>query len=338
MALRINPARLPLWRDSNTLQLGMGREAITITNVRADEERLINLLFRGIPEKSLDTLSKTVGIDSPRAEQLMSRLRPALLERVELQTGPALTDEFVQQAFAEIIRASFEHNRDGQTVVAKRSIRGVTLANLDRVTLALALGLAASGIGNLTCLDSTPVSIADTGSLGFDRSFLGIPKSQALAALIGRTVQPAQVTFSRTRNSDDLLIASAHHPLSQADLLDLFHDQTTRVSLVIELGIETSRVSPVLVPAISPCLDCRNIKFADKDSNWAGLASQLRSRKERLDDSQTALLCAGLALEKALRFLDGLAPNAFESNLLDHRSGMIFNESWGWHPDCGCKK
>ena len=74
MALRINPARLPLWRDSNTLQLGMGREAITITNVRADEERLINLLFRGIPEKSLDTLSKTVGIDSPRAEQLMSRL------------------------------------------------------------------------------------------------------------------------------------------------------------------------------------------------------------------------------------------------------------------------
>lgn len=337
MAIRINPARLPLWRDSKTLQLGLGREAVTINDVRAEEERLIHLLFRGIPEKSLGTLSETVGVDGARTAELMARLRPALLEDFGVPSAPSLSDDFVQQAFAEIIRSSFEHNLDGQSVVAKRSALGVTLVKLDRVTLMVALGFAATGIGRLTCLDESPVAIGDTGALGFDRSMLGMPKNQALAALISRSSQPASVHLSLSPQQDDVLVVSANHPLSRADLDDLDSKRAPRARLAIELGVEISRVSPVMIPATTPCLDCRNLSFANADLAWASLASQLRTRKERLDDSQTALLCAGLSLEKALRFLDGLSPVPFESNSIDHRSGMIFSETWDWHSDCGCK-
>lgn len=344
MALRINPARLPVWRDPHTLQLGMGREAVTVTDIRAEEERLINLLFRGVANESLGIMERSIGIEHDRATALLTRLRPALLDSSPDENRASLSEEFVQQAFAEIIRASFEHNMDGQQVLARRRTHSVCIGVLDRVTLALALGLVAAGVGRVLCLDDSPVMFSDTGPLGFETSFVGQPKSAALQSLLtkraGDTWGEASVGALSTARPT-ILIVAANHPLSESDLKDLrsSHQSLARdiAVLTIELGVENSRVSPILRPPATPCLDCRNLSMIDKDAQWASLASQLRSRRERLDDAQSALLCAGLALEKCLRFIDSPQHSAFDAQVVDHRSGMIFNESWSYRTDCGCR-
>ncbi len=344
MALRINPARLPVWRDPHTLQLGMGREAVTVSNIQAEEERLINLLFRGVANEALGTIERSVGIEHDRATALLARLRPALLDTPLSEKRESLSDEFVQQAFAEIIRASFEHNLDGQQVIAQRRTHSVCIGVLDKVTLTLGLGMVAAGVGRVSCLDDSPVMLSDTGPLGFEPSFVGQPKSAALQALLAmRADRRWGETSARSEKTirPKILMVSANHPLSAADLRDLRAPHQTLAGdvavLAIELGIETSRVSPILRPPMTPCLDCRNLSMIDKDAHWASLASQLRNRRERLDDAQSALVCAGLALEKCLRFIDSPQRSAFDAQIVDHRSGMVFNESWSYRPECGCR-
>jgi len=342
MVIKINPARLALWRDAKTIQFGFGREAVTLENVQDTEERFINLLYRGIATDSLEAVSSSIGIRAGETEVLMKRLRPVLLDDATSETtsrNAHLEQEFVRQAFAEIIRASFEHNTDGVGVLQQRAQQEVAITRLNKTTLALALALASSGVGAVWCDDDSPIELADTGLLGFDRSLLGTPKNGALAALLDRSVVPCKLRTGKDATPGgpkfSVAVMCANHSLTMADFETEAHGSPAG-TLAIELGVETSRVSPVMLAGSTPCLDCRNISQSSADESWAALSSQLRSRKERLDDSQTSLLCAGFALEVLVRHLDARKPNAFEAKTIDHRTGFVSLESWKKLPECGC--
>jgi len=345
MVIKINPARLALWRDTQTLQLGLGREAVTIENVGDAEERLINLLFRGIATESLPDVGSSLGLQAEDSESLMRRLRPALLDEAREPKGErvdSLQEEFVRQAFAEIIRASFETNLEGRDVLASRANHAVSIMQLNKTSLLLALALAAAGIGGIICNDDSPIELADTGHLGFDRSQIGKPKNLVLSEMFNKSKAPCQLIgrgeASRLAKACGLKVVVAHHPLAMADFAEFKTSGQPKGSalLAIELGVEVSRVSPVIVAGITACLDCRNLTETDRDDSWAALASQLRFRKERLDDAQTSLLCAGFALEKSLRYLDAHQPTSFEATNVDHRTGLVQLQTWQKHPGCGC--
>lgn len=339
MVIKINPAKLALWRDARSLQIGNGREAVHLDHVEESEERLIRLLYRGIANDALDGITETLGVRQEQTQLLLKRLRPALLDACDHQTTASLSDEFVRRAFAEIIRASFDHNVDGTAVLQKRQDLWVHIEHIDRVALALALGLITAGIGRVTSEDESPVEQADIGALGFSNTALGMPKNQALAELISRfsATSGKSTQTGRTRLAEpNLRVHSASHPLTEYDL-----DRKTGgrlPTLVIELGVETSRVSPVLLHGETPCLDCRNASSQKADAGWASISSQLRSRKERLDDAQSALLCSGFALEAIVRALDARHPVTFEGKAIDHRTGLIELETWGFDRDCDCRK
>jgi hypothetical protein len=342
MVIKINPARLALWRDAKTIQFGFGREAITLDNVQEAEERFINLLYRGIATDALETVSSSIGIRATEAEVLMKRLRPVLLDEAatEATTREAhLVEEFVRQAFAEIIRASFEHNSDGVGVLQHRAKQQVAITRLNKTTLVLALALASSGIGAVWCDDDSPIELADTGLLGFDRSLIGTPKNLALAALLESSVGPCKLLTSKDAATGgarfSVAVMCANHSLTMADF-EADGQRRPAGTLAIELGVESSRVSPVMLAGSTPCLDCRNVSQSSADESWAALSSQLRLRKERLDDSQTSLLCAGFALEVLVRHLDARKPSAFEAKTIDHRTGFVSLESWAKLPECGC--
>lgn len=351
MALRINPARVPVWRDPHTLQLGLGSEAVLLSDVQAPQERLINLLFRGIPSDSLGLLGRSVGVEDSEVESLMSRLKPAMLDSAVVVPESQLSQDFVRQAFAEIIRASFQHNVDGVAVLSKRGQQSVAIPRLNRVTLAVAFGLAESGVGRLICTDYEPVGLEDLGSLGFDQKFLGSPRALALAEMTSRNRQPLEVATEASRAGFDLLLACAAHPLSQADLDDFValcqQDAAPRprarvarrpaAAIAIELGIEQSSVSPVMIRGTTPCLDCRNRWRDENDSSWAAIAAQLRNRRLRLDDAQTSLLTAALSLERILGYLDRGLDSKFEASRIDHRTGMVLSETWSPNEECPCQ-
>ena len=345
MVIKINPARLALWRDTETLQLGLGREAVTIKSVGDAEERLINLLFRGIATDALPDLGSSLGIRSQDANDLIQRLRPALLDEApesKTERPDSLHEEFVRQAFAEIIRASFETNIDGRKILASRATHSVRILRLNKTSLILSLALAAAGIGKIVCDDDSPIELADTGTIGFDRSQVGKPKSLALAELLSKSAAPCRLIRAaeaeRSAGATALNIVVASHPLAMADFELSAKPSASRSPglLAIELGVEVSRVSPVIVAGVTACLDCRNLAEANRDESWAALASQLRFRKERLDDAQTSLLCAGFAIEKAIRYLDALQPATFEATTVDHRTGLVQLQTWQRQPDCGC--
>jgi len=344
MVIKINPARLALWRDAHTLQLGLGREAITLKNLGESQERFINLLYRGIATDSLQTVVSSIGLHATETDHLMRQLRPALLDDgAELKTADSnsLHEEFVRQAFAEIIRASFENNVDGRAILQARVGKEVNLSKLNKTALILALALASAGIGSIFCDDDSAIQLEDTGLLGFDRGKIGKPKNEVLAELVNQSQAPCTLrtkSSSTGRSASQLNVIVASHPLSMADFqrYEVAAAKVPPAFLAIELGIEQSRVSPVIRKGQTPCLDCRNLDESNRDGSWAALASQLRFRKERLDDSQTSLLCAGFALEKCLRFLDARQPPDFEAHTIDHRTGLVQLQTWQKQAACGC--
>jgi hypothetical protein len=197
----------------------------------------------------------------------------------------------------------------------------------------------AQGSVTLYGIVDTAIELADTGLLGFERSTVGTPKNSALAALLEKSISSCRIRNRRSSASSgvspSIAVLCANHPLAMADF-EAEGLKPNSATLAIELGVESSRVSPVMVAGSTPCLDCRNLNECKIDESWAAISSQLRFRKERLDDSQTSLLCAGFALEVLVRHLDARKPVTFEGKGIDHRTGLVRLESWKSSTECGC--
>jgi hypothetical protein len=338
MVIRINPARLPVWRTPNTLQLGLGSDALVLPNMRVEHEKLINLLYRGVADGSLQTISRAVGSSDEETGELLTRLAPALLK----DTGPApaksqpLSESFVAQAFAEIIRASFSTGTDGQSVLRTRAARIVALASGDKASLVLALGLASAGVGAIACQDDSPVTIEDVGPLGFDPSELGSPRRDALARRLEAGSHPCRLANTNTPpKSLALSVFVAHHLAAPNNYSAVLRGGTAHLS--IEFGVEETRVSPLVRPGLTPCLVCRHTEELRLDPEWAAVATQLQFRHERLDDSQSTLLAAGIALESVLSFLDDPRKMHFNGKTIDHRTGLIAPLTWSSDQECECR-
>jgi hypothetical protein len=108
--------------------------------------------------------------------------------------------------------------------------------------------------------------------------------------------------------------------------------------LMVELSFDQSRISPILIAGVTSCLDCRITNELEADDGWAAMMTQLKFRTERLDDSQTALLCAGLALERTLSWVDSGAIGDNQATIIDHRTGRLSHELWQIDPDCECQR
>jgi len=320
------------------LQLGLGKEALVLSGMRTEQEKLINLLYRGVADGSLQTISRSIGSSDQETGELLSRLAPALLR--ETDTAPAkdsqLSEGFVAQAFAEIIRASFNTGTDGQTVLRTRAARVIALGSADKASLVLALGLASAGVGAIFCNDDSPVAIEDIGPLGYDGKELGSPRRDALARRLESGSHPCRLAVA-TMPSKSLSasVYVAHHLATPPKYSEILRGGTAHLS--IEFGIEETRVSPLVRPGITPCLVCRHTEELKLDPDWAAMATQLQFRHERLDDSQSTLLAAGVALESVLSFLDDPRKLHFEGRRIDHRTGLIAPLTWAQDQQCECK-
>ena len=260
MVIKINPARVPVWRSPTSLQLGLGSTSIRLDNLTNPQEQLLQLLYRGVADAAIDDVARDVGASKSETAALVARVAPALIQIEEKASKrPAeqgVSDPFIAQAFAEIIRASFSTDRDGALVLANRASKRVFISELNRVGLVLLQALATAGIGEICTEDRAVVNGVDVGALA----------------------------------------------------------------------------------GVTSCLDCRITNELEADEGWAAMMTQLKFRTERLDDSQTALLCAGLALERTLSWVDSGAIGDNQATIIDHRTGRLSQEVWQIDPDCRCQQ
>ncbi|MEY2674389.1 MAG: hypothetical protein RLZZ514_954 [Actinomycetota bacterium] len=336
MVIKINPARVPVWRSPTSLQLGLGNTSIRLDNLTNPQEQLLQLLYRGVADAAIDDVARDVGASKSETAALVARVAPALiqveetnLKRTHEQRSP---DPFIAQAFAEIIRASFSTDRDGALVLANRASKRVFINELNRVGLLLLQALATAGIGEICTEDRTLVTTSDVGALGYSQADIGRTRVEAAAALLARSQQPAKLSLART---SDFVVMIANHLVSSEATPAVGQKQIPR--LMVELSFDQSRISPVLIAGVTSCLDCRITSELDADEGWAAMMTQLKFRTERLDDSQTALLCAGLALERTLSWVDSGAIGDNQSTVIDHRTGRLTHEVWQIDPECHCQ-
>lgn len=336
MVIKINPARVPVWRSPTSLQLGLGNTSIRLDNLTNPQEQLLQLLYRGVADAAIDDVARDVGASKSETAALVARVAPALiqveetnLKRTHEQRSP---DPFIAQAFAEIIRASFSTDRDGALVLANRASKRVFINELNRVGLLLLQALATAGIGEICTEDRSLVTTSDVGALGYSQADIGRTRVEAAAALLARSQQPAKLSLART---SDFVVMIANHLVSSEATPAVGQKQIPR--LMVELSFDQSRISPVLIAGVTSCLDCRITSELEADEGWAAMMTQLKFRTERLDDSQTALLCAGLSLERTLSWVDSGAIGDNQSTVIDHRTGRLRHEVWQIDPECHCQ-
>jgi hypothetical protein len=314
----------------------LGNTSIRLDNLTNPQEQLLQLLYRGVADASIDDVARDVGASKSETAALVARVAPALIqvEDASLKRTPEQRppDPFIAQAFAEIIRASFSTDRDGALVLANRASKRVFINELNRVGLLLLQALATAGIGEICTEDRTLVTSSDVGALGYSQADIGRTRVEAATALLARSQQPAKLSLART---SDFVVMIANHLVSSEATPAVGQKQIPR--LMVELSFDQSRISPVLIAGVTSCLDCRITSELEADEGWAAMMTQLKFRTERLDDSQTALLCAGLALERTLSWVDSGAIGDNQSTVIDHRTGRLRHEVWQIDPECHCQ-
>ena len=325
MAKRINPARSLLWRNSTDLQLGLD-QPVVLHGVTAEEERWLNLLQRGIADEAVTS----------QQLNLIQRIAPALVDFGSVRK-PRLSHDYMQGAFAELIRASFATNRDGVSVLESRAAVTVQLDSLGNGGLLVALGLCAAGIGRIITEDLALVSAQEVNPLGYRKSQVGARHIDAIREILKERNSPSvieevsRLTPAKRRSKLKVLVTgNALDPRRFRGLVDEHQPHLC-------VFFETSRVSVSPVVTDSPCLGCLDEAKRDADPAWPALASQLIGRIEYLEDARSALFASAMVVgEIVQRIDDPEAEREFVGHRLSIASGTVTEWRWAKHPNCYC--
>ena len=204
--------------------------------------------------------------------------------------------------------------------VARRSA-SVLLQGDGPLLLPVATGLGAAGVGRLGLwAGSGP---ADQRTM-LDRLraelIVVAPRTQLITARPSTRVDMAVVT--------DTLAPSAG-PLAGPP------------RLVVRVCDELGLVGPLVLPHRAACLSCVDLHRTEQDPLWPTLHGQL-GRMTGSASASTLLATAGLAVEQALLYLDGLVapaepPPTLDAVLeLDLQQARLHRKAWSAHPDCEC--
>lgn len=143
MVLRINPSRMPLWRNPTELQIGLEADAPRLRDMTRAQERLIQMLYKGMPNSYLHQAAQSLGVEN--AEEILQQITPTLME----VTFPQIDEDFVARNFAEICRAQSTYNHSGESVIAQRKLRSVFVTETTNCGALVADALNNSGVGQI---------------------------------------------------------------------------------------------------------------------------------------------------------------------------------------------
>lgn len=330
MPFQLNPSKVPIWKNETDLKLGLQEQNQILDDVSHAQERLINLLFQGIPEDQLTHVGQSVGLSEIETSELVERLRPSLLDQTFRNSNGTALDV----RFAEIIRIGFETNETPESVLTKRANTIVEVRQLNRTGLLLLKALCEAGFRKFETLDYDVVRRADIGELSFTSNQLGISRLAAARTILTETAGATELTHPRKRARKEFRVSvlSAMHQVNPSAYRGLPDPH-----LLIEYAIEELRVSPVITPTRNPCLACRDLWAAENDSEWAATAIQLTARNDQLDDGSGLLLAAAISAKTICEFVDSAGQKSTDGYLVILKTRALKTFSWQFHPACQCR-
>lgn len=332
----LTPAARRLWRDRETLQLGLspGR-AVVLAGVDGVTRAVLALLDGTRDKTRLLREADAVGSTPEQTEQVLALLGQAgLLDDASSGRSAAadLERDERDRLAPDLGSLRLVGGVRGGDAVRRRLASRVIVEGAGRVGAPLAAALAAGGVGSVEVVDDGVTRPEDCGVGGLPPSAVGRSRGEAARELL-----PARPAASRLRLPDLVVLApAAGVPLGEPPRL-VPH-------LVAEVRGEVGVVGPLVTPGASACLRCLDLARADRDPGWPALALQLGEAVPGVVpcDSALSLAVAAQAALQALSFLDGLLSGGarpatvggtLELTLPDWRWRR---RSWQVHPDCGC--
>jgi bacteriocin biosynthesis cyclodehydratase domain-containing protein len=298
----LKPGLLPVWRDRDTVQIGIdSRRAVALTGM-AGVAWVIGLLDGSRDRTQVIEAAGDRGIPEPAVERVLALLASAgALDDFPSATLRLLSAPARARLAAELATASLAHGDGdgGARTLARRLGASVRLHGGGKVGAVLTDLLAASGVGQVGPADSRP---------GRGRS--AVPD---LAILVGRCSQELQA--------------------------DLMREQIPH--LAVSAGEAIGMVGPLVLPGRSACLRCLDLARADRDPAWPLILAQLAGREPDPPacDAPLAAAVAAQAAFQALAFIDRAGPAAAVTGgtlELVLPGWQWRRRTWPPHPRCSC--
>ncbi len=262
----LRPGLLPLWRDRDTVQIGVdSRRAVALTGV-GGAAAVIRLLDGSRDRAHLVSEAQQHGVPATVAEQVIATLAAAgVLVDLSASSLRAIPAELRDELMAELASASMtrQDSDGGAQLLARRSAFSVQVLGGGRIAETVADLLTCAG----------------------------------LAAQAGPGPGPA-----RAVSPPGLAVLVGRPELGPAEALRRSGVPHLAVSANEAIGI----VGPLVRPGITACLRCVELTRAERDPAWPLLLAQLsgRSAQPNACDAALATAVAAQAAAQAIAFAD----------------------------------
>ncbi|MBV9205333.1 MAG: ThiF family adenylyltransferase [Actinobacteria bacterium] len=294
---------LPLWRDRDTLQLGVDpRRAVALGGLGA-AAAVIGLLDGSRDRESLIAAAGTRGVPAAETDRVLALLAAAgVLDDFPARLHASLPGQLRARLAPELAAASLAYadGDGGARTLARRRAAFVRVHGAGRTGACVASFLAASGVGHVSCADPEPAEPADLAPAGLILADLGSPRQEGAARAVERAAPEV-----RTRDDGavpDLVI------LTEPTLPDL--TATLRGGRVPHLALRTGEaigvVGPLVRPGSSACLRCVDLHKTEADPQWPKILAQATFARAQPQacDTVLAAMTATLASAQALALID----------------------------------
>jgi bacteriocin biosynthesis cyclodehydratase domain-containing protein len=312
----LKPGLLPVWRDRDTLQIGIdSRRAVALTGM-SGVAPVIGLLDGSRDRDQVIKAAVDQGIPADVVERVLALLAAAgALDDFPACTLRVLSAPLRARLAAELATASLA-NGDGDggaRTLARRLATQVRVFGRGRVADGVSGLLTAAGAGRMLSdgEDGDAARAAPAG--GGARRAAGPGPRPDLAILVGR--HPLDLRAALMRAQVPHLSASADEAI----------------------GV----VGPLVVPGRTACLTCLDLTRADLDPAWPLILAQLDSRQPDPPacDAPLAAAVAAQAAAQALAFIDRDAP---AGPVTDGTLELVLpgwqwrRRTWPRHNGCSC--
>jgi ThiF family len=337
MRLALKPGLLPVWRDDDTLQIGIDpRRAVAVCGV-GRAAALVSLLDGSRDHEAIIAAARAHGITAEAADRLITLLATAgVLDDFPAGLLRAVPDGLRSRLAPELATTSLAHGDadGGARALARRSGTYVRIYGAGKVGSVIATLLAAAGIGHVSSRDSGAVSAADLIPGGLAEADIGAPRSAGAARAIRRTAPEAR-TDDDARRPDLAVLTSHHGPELAAGLLA---DNVPHLAAAADEAIGI--VGPLVVPGRSACLHCLDLARAERDPAWPVVLAQLIGRQASTPacDCVLATSVAAQASAQVLAFVDRGRADAVTNGTLELAlpGWQWRRRTWETQVRCGC--
>jgi bacteriocin biosynthesis cyclodehydratase domain-containing protein len=319
----IKSGLLPVWRDRDTLQIGIDpRRAIALSGI-GRAALVIGLLDGSRDRDQVIAAAAGHGIPADATERVLALLAAGgALDDFPASTLRALPSPLRDRLGPELATTSLAR-RDGDggaRAIARRRAAVVWIEGDRPIGRAVGRILSASGIGQIRSrrlpagdLARPARQVALDDSACPQRERPSLPFSPDLVVLVGNRIADRAAQLARDRIAHLAVMASE------------------------AIGI----VGPLVVPGKTACLRCLDYLRAGNDPAWPLILAQIRSRRPE-PAACDAVLTAAVAAQTAAQVLSAIETAPVASAAANGTLELVLPD-WRWrrrtwppHPACPC--